>query len=95
MAAVAGVPVSFAEVAELARLTGQTALGYIDTDNSDFNSRSSSSSRRRSSSSEQGAQVGGVFSPASAAASVYLGLDASDSVVFTEGDWIVVLAEEY
>jgi hypothetical protein len=86
------VPITFAEVAELARLTGQTALGYIDTDNSDLNSSSSGGS---SSSSEEGPQVGGASSLASAAASVYLGLDASDSVVFTEGDWIVVLAEEY
>jgi hypothetical protein len=84
------VPITFAEVAELARLTRQTALGYIDTDNSDLSSSCSSST-----SSEEGAQVGGASSLASAAASVYLGLDPSESVVFTEGDWIVVLAEEY
>ncbi|WIA33494.1 hypothetical protein OEZ86_006620 [Tetradesmus obliquus] len=83
-----GVPISFAEVAELARLTGQTALGYLDTDNSDLSSSSSSSG-------EVGAQLGGASSLASAAASVYLGLDAADSIVFTAGDWIVVLAEEY
>lgn len=90
------MPIPFAEVAELARLTRQTALGYIDTDNSgtnrsDSNTLSSSSSSRSGAGKLKGSNVTGL----SAAASVRLGLSASESVVFTEGDWIVVLAEEF
>lgn len=103
-------PISFAEVQELARQTGQTALGYITTDvrqsaGDDAAEATCSSSvsplvdgggdSRRAGVQRLLPWVHSVTQKLSRAATVHLGLSATQQVVLKEGDWIVVLAEDF
>lgn len=112
-------PISFAEVQELARATGQTALGYIThitsndrqssaaadgdgaaAENGSGGSSSSNSGSNRSGGGGDGARrlmpwVNSVVSQLSRAATVHHGLSAADQVVLREGDYVVVLAEDF
>jgi hypothetical protein len=110
-------PISFAEIQELARKTGQTALGYISTNIQSQLAAGSTDAAETASSDSSGVatagEVGGrgesrkagvgrllpwahsVAQKLSRAATVHLGLSATEQVVLRDGDYIVVLAEDF
>jgi hypothetical protein len=104
---ISGVPITFAEVAELARSTNQTAIGYIhkprhssSSSSSAKSSHSTHSSSSSSSSSPPGTHTGSpqprkLLRSLSAVADVELALPASEVITFEEGDCVVVLARDF
>lgn len=92
-------PISFAEIQELARIKRQTALGYISTDN--HNNQWLSGDPASTGSDRKGGARGlipwvhSVIQKLSRAATVHLGLSAADQVLLKDGDWLVVLAEDF
>jgi hypothetical protein len=83
-----GVAVSFAEVEEAVRLTGQTALGYI-------RGRCSSSNSSGSRSNAIISLKGTSQKQQSDWSRCVLGCGAAHTVTFGENDRIVVLAQDY
>lgn len=82
----AGTAVPFAEVAELARQTKQTALGCIHASQAGV---AVAVAAKDSNSSSGGSKA------LSSAALVRLGLGAADEITFNKGDCIVVLARDF
>lgn len=88
-------PISFAEIQELARIKRQTALGYITTDNHQSEAAGASSDRKGGAGGLIPWVIHSVIQKLSRAATVHLGLSAADQVLLKDGDWLVVLAEDF